>query len=307
MNTKKQTGKPEIAVILFAKNEGQHIARVIEELKGFLKELPPSELFIYDDSSDDTSKIAEKLGVTPLKGFHKGLGWAYYTALQSLSFEGKFQIFITLDADGQTELSELPVFYKEFQKGYDLVVGSRFLNKNSFAYKYPKINFFGAKMLCWLITIATFQKFTDSHGGMRIMTSRTAETSKFLGTHSYVQESLIEAMRRGFLVKEIPCFWRERSHGKSRVVSSYIRYARRMGGPLFIQAKLHWVFLIAGSLVGFFLQKPFAFTVLLLIFGAVELWKILKFSKNQKQLKYYGQQLTEKRDFPVPSEESINK
>ena len=139
------------------------------------------------------------------------------------------------------------------------------------------------------------------------MTSRTAENPRFLGTHSYVQESLIEAMRRGFLVKEIPCFWRERSHGKSRVVSSYIRYARRMGGPLFIQAKLHWVFLIAGSLVGFFLQKPFIFAILLLTFGAVELWKFLKFSKNQKQLKYYVQQLTEKRNFPVSSEKSINK
>ena len=158
-----------------------------------------------------------------------------------------------MDADGQTELSELPVFYKEFQKGYDLITGSRFLNKNSFAYKYPKINFLGAKILSYLITIATFQKFTDSHGGMRIMTSRTAETSKFLGTHSYVQETLIETVRRGFLVKEIPCFWRARSHGKSRVVSSYIRYARRMGGPLFIQARLHWIVLIAGCLAGLFL------------------------------------------------------
>ena len=157
MNSKKQNGKPEIAVILFAKNEGQHIVKVIEELKGFLKELPPSKLFIYDDSSDDTSKIAEKLEVTPLKGFNKGLGWAYYTALQSLSFEGKFQTFITLDADGQTELSELPVFYKEFQKGYDLVVGSRFLNKNSFAYKYPKINFLEQKCFAGLSLLPHFK------------------------------------------------------------------------------------------------------------------------------------------------------
>lgn len=303
MNTTAQNRKPEIAVILFAKNEGQHIATVIEELKDFLKELPPSELFIYDDSSDNTSQIAEKLGAIPLKGLNVGLGWAYYTALQSLSFEGKFQTFITLDADGQTEFSELPVFYKEFQKGYDLITGSRFLNQNSFAYKYPKINFLGAKILSYLITIATFQKFTDSHGGMRIMTSRTAEHQKFLGTHSYVQETLIEAVRRGFLVKEIPCFWRARSHGKSRVVSSYIRYARRMGGPLFIQARLHWAFL--GCLTGFLLQKPFIFAISLSAFGMIELWKKLKFKKNQKQLKYYTQQLTKKNHYFVPSNKSI--
>lgn len=295
MNIEEQKRKTEIAVILFAKNEEQHIVKVIQELKLFLKELPSSELFIYDDSFDNTSKIAEKLGVTPLKGFNLGLGLAYYTALQSLSLKDRFQTFITLDADGQTDFRELPVFYKEFQRGYDLVIGSRFLRKKSFAYQYPRINFFGVKILSFLITIATFKKFTDSHGGMRIMTSRTAKNPRFLGSHSYVQETLIEAVRKGFFVKEIPCYWQQRAYGKSRVVNSYIQYALKMGGPLFVQARLHWIFGIAGCLTGFFLEKPLIVFFFLLLFGFIELWKSLKFTKNRKQLKYYVNQLAEKK------------
>ena len=293
MNTEeKRKRKPEIAVILFAKNEAQHITKVIEDLKRYLKELPPSEIFIYDDSSDDTLKIAEREGVIPLKGFNVGLGLAYYTALQSLSSTNRFKIFITLDADGQTNLKELPVFYREFQRGYDLVVGSRFLKKESFAYKYPRINFFGVKILSFLITLATFQRFTDSHGGMRIMTSRVAGNPRFLGSHSYVQETIIESVKRGFFVKEIPCYWQQRIYGRSRVVDSYIQYALKMGGPLFVQARFHWVFGIAVCLTGFLLEKPLTLFVFLLLFGLAEFWKKLQFIKNRKQLGYYVNRLT---------------
>lgn len=286
--------KPKIAVILFAKNEERHIVEVIKELKLTLRALPPSRLFIYDDSSDNTAEIAEELGLIPLKGFNRGLGWAYYTALQSLSNTGKFQTFITLDSDGQTDFRELSVFYKEFKKGYDLVVGSRFIKSNSFTYKYPKINFFGAKALSFLITLSTLQKFTDSHGGLRIMTSRVAENPKFLGTHSYVQETLIGAVRRGLKVKEIPCSWRARNHGKSRVVNSYIRYARKMAGPLFVRAGLHWPVMLSGCLIGFFLQKPFLFTISFTTGILIELWKILKFIKHRKKLVHYAKRLIRK-------------
>ena len=302
MNTEEQKRRPKIAMILFAKNEEQHITKVIEQLKPFLKELPPSELFIYDDSTDSTLEIAKKLGAIPLKGFKLGLGWAYYTALQSLSFEGGFHTFITLDADGQTHFQELPVFYNELQKGYDLVVGSRFINKNSFSYSYPKINFFGVKIFSFLITIATLQKFTDSHGGMRIMTSKIVKNLRFLGSHSYVQETLIEAVRRGFMVREIPCFWQRRVYGKSRVVDSYVQYALKMGGPLFVRARLHWPVMVIGSLIGFFSQKLFVFSAFLLFFVIVEFWKRLKFVKNRKQIKYYVSQLMKQKGFSCPQE-----
>ena len=302
-----QSERLKIAVILFTKDEENHITEVITELKHFLQELPPSKLFIYDDSSDNTGKIAENLGVTTLKGFKIGLGWAYYTALKSLSATGKFQTVITLDGDGQTNLSELPSFYKEFKKGYDLVVGSRFLKKGSFAYQYPKINFFGAKALSFLITFSTFQKFTDSHGGMRIMTSQAAENPRFIGTHSYVQETLIEAVKKDCKVREIPCFWRKRNYEKSRVVNSYLQYARKMGLPLFVRTRLYWPVILLGCLTGFFLQKPFLFMAFFLAGIFMETWKTLKFSKNRKQLDFYANQLIKKNNLSTFSGESDDK
>ena len=131
------------AVILFTKNEDKTIGKVIDDLKDFLKQISDlkTKLFLCDDSTDKTVKIAKDRGVEIIPGSGKGLGWSYYLALYVVSAlykgtvsdkeqtGGYFDSIITIDGDGQTDLSELPLFYEEFKKGHDLVVGSRFLRK----------------------------------------------------------------------------------------------------------------------------------------------------------------------------------
>lgn len=290
------------AIIIFTKNEEKIISKFIDKLHDILKKTASYsfELFLCDDSTDKTRKIAKQKGLTVIPG--KGsLGWSYYYALSFLS-KRNFESLITLDGDGQTDLSEIPVFLKELQKGFGLVLGSRFLNSSSISYSYSKINFIGVKLLSFAISFSTFQKFTDSHGGLRAMQFDVIKDIPFLGTHSYVQETIISAKSKGFKVTELPSKWNARLYGESRVVRSKIKYIKSMALPLFLRMRLHLFFAMM-FLTLYFLSLIFSdnlhknefalinmiqnsfYLILSLCFALFEFYKKHLYSKNKNQIK----------------------
>lgn len=277
------------AIVLLTKNEEHTIGNLIDNLKSFLKQTPEwnVKLFLCDDSTDQTADIAKQKEVKVLKGKNCGLGWSYYFALYSVFKLDEFENIITIDGDGQTDLSELPLFYKELTKGYDLVVGSRFLKKKSISYPYSKINFFGAKILTFIITISTLQKFTDSHGGLRAMKSSVAKKLKFLGAHSYVQETIITAKEQGFKIKEIPSKWHERKYGKSRVVHSKWKYIKAMSLPLFLRMRSHYLFIIMALFLSLLFYNV-SYIWLIIFFGLGEIYKTRIYKKNFKEIKEWA-------------------
>ena len=280
------------AVVIFAKNEERAIGRVIDDLENFLKSIPNfnRKFFLCDDSTDKTAEIAKDKGVEVIKGSGKGLGWSYYLILYTLlnRREERFDSIITVDGDGQTDLSEAPYFYREFRKGYDLIVGSRFLKKKLISYNYSKVNFIGVKILAFIITVSTFRKFSDSHGGLRVMSASVAETVSFLGGHSYVQETIIDSANKGFKVRELPSKWHRRPYGESRVVRSKIKYIKAMAWPLLIRTRIHWlvavislaVFVLSGKI---FCAGIFSFCVFM------EFYKQVTLRKNNLQIKKQAQ------------------
>ena len=276
------------AILLLTKNEEQTIAKLIDELKFILKQTPGfnAKLFLCDDSIDQTAEIAKARGFEILKGKGKGLGWSYYFSLYSLS-KYKFDTLITIDGDGQTDLSELPRFYKELENGYDMIVGSRFLKKNSISYAYSKSNFLGVKVLSFILTISTLQKFTDSHGGLRIIRSSVAKNLKFLGVHSYVQETIITAKEQGFKIKELPSKWNQRAYGESRVVRSKFKYIKTMALPLLLRMRIHWLGVIIG-LVLVIVLRDILYIWFIAFFVLMEIYKNWTFQKNKNQIQKWA-------------------
>ena len=273
------------AIVLFAKNEEKIIGQVIDELQRVLTQIPElkAKLFLCDDSTDKTGNIAKGRGVEIIKGMGKGLGWSYYFALYFLS-KRNFNSIITIDGDGQTDLSELPRFYREFKKGCDLIVGSRFLKKSSISYDYPKINFFGVQILSSIITVSTLKKFTDSHGGLRFMRSAVAKNFNFLGGYSYVQETIIDSVARGFQVKELPSKWNKRAYGESRVLQSKFKYMKAMAVPLLLRMRLHWLGVGIGLSLLIFLQN-ILYIWLIACCTLIEIYKLWIFKQNKRQIK----------------------
>jgi hypothetical protein len=56
------------------------------------------------------------------------------------------------------------------------------------------------------------------------MVPDVARELQIIGSHTYVQETIIDAYEKGFRILELPSVWRKRNFGKSRVVGSIPRY-----------------------------------------------------------------------------------
>ncbi len=220
-----------VAFLLLTKNEQASIGEVILDLQQACNaaNIQDYKIVLADDSSDQTRAIAKSMGCEIVDGGGVGLGRAYTRGLKYCATLGA-DFVVSLDADGQTDLTEIKKFLQPvILDQADLVTASRFLNKEFVDYNYRWINrlgvFFLAKYLSWM----TGQTFSDSHGGIRAMRRCVAESLEIMGVWTYVQESIVDAHSKGFRILEIPSRWLPRKSGQSRVVRSIPVYILKVG------------------------------------------------------------------------------
>lgn len=215
-----------IAVVIPTKNESATIAEVIRTAKSTLTAAGHQcTIYVADDSHDDTRKIAMREGAIVVRGNGEGLGTAMFKGLKAASKEHPDAI-VSIDGDGQADVeSELLTFLQPvLDDAADLVLGSRFKTPGLVAYDYRAKNRFGTRVLVGMLRRRTGLPLTDSHGGIRAMSSDVVRDLEMIGTHTYVQETIIDAHEKGFRVIELATRWLPRKHGKSRVVRSIPRY-----------------------------------------------------------------------------------
>jgi len=238
----------QICIVLPSKNEGKVIKKVINEINDVFQVNGYNKptVIVSDDSNDNTRKIAKSAGAIVINGGGKGLGFAMYQGLKhSLNFNPA--LILSCDSDGQIDLSEIPSFIKAIKNDEaDLVLGSRFIQSNLVHYKYRWINRLGVIVLSRILRSFTGLKLTDSHGGLRCMKPEVIQELEMIGTHTYVQETIIDASEKGFRIKEIPSVWKKREVGKSKVVGSIPTYIFYTLPILIIRSKQHikWLYSI---------------------------------------------------------------
>lgn len=243
----------KIVVVLPTRDESHTLPDVISEIKRAFQQagLQYPEFVIADDSHDSTREIAHRLGVHVVIGGGQGLGYAMLKGLKS-ALRLKPDVLVTFDADGQSDPSEITKALQPIASGKaDMVVGSRFLEPGLVHYSYPFINRTGTRILSWILRTITGLPLTDSHGGLRAMRAEVADAIDIIGTHTYVQESIIDAHEKGYRVVEFPSVWRKRVHGSSKVVHSIIRYVMYTLPVLIIRSRNHirWSYSLSFGLV----------------------------------------------------------
>lgn len=232
----KNINSKNLCFIVFTKNEEHTICGLIKELQSEanLLQLKNYRVLVIDDSTDLTKQRAQAAGALVYVGPGAGLGAAYNFGLQKcFELNPEPELVVTLDGDGQVDLSELRAFLAPLQNEYHLVIGSRFLSRNGIRYSYPLLNHMGSRILSMYLSFMTGQKITDSHGGFRAMCIGAARSIQITGNHTYVQESIIDVKNAGFRIIEISSGWNLRKHGTSRIVRSVPRYIRFVGPVLF--------------------------------------------------------------------------
>lgn len=235
----------KICAVIPTKNEQASIEKVVRELRSQVEGLGHDlvGVIITDDSTDQTRRIAKSMGATVVIGEGKGLGYAMWKGLKAaLRFDP--EIIISMDADGQSEIRELERFLAPvIQDEADLVLGSRFKAKGLIGYSYNWKNRLGIRILVQILRYLTKLPLTDSHGGLRAMVPEVVQELEMAGTHTYVQETIIDAKEKGFRIVEIESAWHPRKAGSSRVVSSIPVYVFYTLPVLILRAGQHIKFL----------------------------------------------------------------
>lgn len=160
------TNSNKVLAMIPAYNEAERIARVIT---GVSKYLPV--LVVDDGSVDNTSQVSISSGAEVLRYEpNRGKGAALMAGF-SYAMQHGYDAVLTLDADGQHDPDEIPLFLGEFARGADLVIGKRDFRKMPFPRNIS--NTIGT----WSFSNALGQYCPDNQSGYRLHSRRLVEVS----------------------------------------------------------------------------------------------------------------------------------
>lgn len=185
-----------------AYNEAHSIAEVINGCKKYVDKV----VVVDDGSTDNTVDIAESLGAYVIRHeINRGYGAALRNCFETARKLGAGSMVI-IDSDGQHDPSEIPKLLDPLRNGFDLVIGSRFVNGNG--KNVPIYRKFGMKVLDVATYLAGGLNVTDSQSGFRAYGRKAIENINLKGTDmSAGSEILIQARdyRLKFTEVEIHC------------------------------------------------------------------------------------------------------
>lgn len=184
-NPSQRTSGRGVAAVLPAFNAGRHLGAVLE---GIRKHLKPEEILVVDDgSADDTSAVAERTGVGLVKHpVNQGKGAALATGLR-WARESSFLAVINLDADGQHDPDEIPLFIETFLRGdADLIVGTRLGDPRGM----PGLRLWTNRVTSWILSLRVGQRVEDSQCGYRLIRTSLIDPDELV-TSRYDTESEI--------------------------------------------------------------------------------------------------------------------
>jgi len=224
-------GTPEVCVVVPTYNEAENIADAILEIDKALAGVPHVVIVVDDNSPDGTADIARQFGAhVVVRPRRLGVGTAVLDGIREAKKLGCRYVGVT-DADLQHDVSRLRVMYELLSRGSaDLVVGSRYLlggGVDSGWGLVRRVASRGAEVYTHLLMPRT-RGLTDSHGNFFMLKLDTIDLDsiKLRGKLHEVLPIIIQHMKPGARIVEIPYVFRQRRKGRSKLgVKAIIDYA----------------------------------------------------------------------------------
>lgn len=189
----------DIVIGIPAYNEEEKIASIILKLKKITDKI----IVCNDGSSDMTGQIARSLGAIVIE-HPKNMG--YGAGIRSIFLMAKeihADILVTFDADGQHRTDDIqPIMAPILEDKADIVIGSRFLEKNEQMPEYRKL---GIKIITKLTNASMNDSLTDSQSGFRAYNRKVLDnivpSDYGMGVST---EILIKSSKKEFRIAEVP-------------------------------------------------------------------------------------------------------
>ncbi|MBI3034910.1 glycosyltransferase family 2 protein [Candidatus Woesearchaeota archaeon] len=206
---------PKFSIVIPAYNEANRIVNGINKIRDYFKNKKISYeiVAVNDGSRDSTLKILKDLArkYKELKvmgdNINRGKGYAVKTGI--LNSKGNYVLFT--DADLSTPIGELYNMFKYIKTGYDVVIGSRNIDKSKVKLKQPFYRRFLGNLLRVYYNIIIFPRNppSDSQCGFKLFTKKASVIFKYqkIYREMFDIEILYLARKFKFKVKEVPVVW----------------------------------------------------------------------------------------------------
>jgi len=210
-----------IYVIIPAYNEARNIKTVLERIPSEVFGARTKSLVVIDGATDNTEQVVRQLNQAAVSYTINRGGGSALKAGYEIAFEAGAEIVVTLDADGQHSPEEIPKLVKPILEGEaDLVNGSRVLGHYE---KDSQIRAAGVVFFNWLVSLLTMTRITDCSNAFRAIRASELAKLDLRQSQYHTSELLIEAIKKGARVKEVPISIKKRLSGESKKPPS-LRY-----------------------------------------------------------------------------------
>jgi glycosyltransferase involved in cell wall biosynthesis len=201
-----------ISLVIPALNEADNLLETVPQAVAVLEEMNIEyEVLVIDDgSTDGTRQVMRQLCASNPRvrsiRFRRNAGKA---AALTIGFElAKYEIFVTMDADGQDEPREIPRLLEKLNEGFDLVTGCRVLRQDRFLKRHTS-QLYNATT-AWVSGVPG----RDFNSGLKVLRREVAEAVDMYGElHRYLP---VLAAWSGYSVREVEVEHHARLHGKTK-------------------------------------------------------------------------------------------
>lgn len=176
-------------------------------------------MIINDGSTDRTEEICKKNNIPYISLIHNlGIGGAVQTGYK-YALSKNYDIAIQFDGDGQHDVRYVKDIIKPIiNENANMVIGSRFIDKNSSKFKSSKARRIGIKIISFFIKIFTRKKIYDTTSGFRAVDKELIKYFAFNYPVEYPEPvSTTDILKKNYKVSEVAVSMNERENGISSI------------------------------------------------------------------------------------------
>ncbi|NTV02644.1 MAG: polyprenol monophosphomannose synthase [Chlorobiaceae bacterium] len=222
--------RPKTLVIIPTYNESENIERLLIAILGRYPEW--LHVLVIDDSSPDgTAGIVRVLAEREPLRIHLvtrpgklGLGTAYLVGFRYALAQG-YERIMEMDADFSHDPESISPML-DAMEGADMVIGSRYVNNTVNVVNWPLSRLILSKGASIYTRLITGMPVSDPTGGFKCFSARVLRKIDLGRIHSQGYSFQIEmnyrAWKGGFVIREIPIVFTDRTVGRSKMTRKNI-------------------------------------------------------------------------------------
>ncbi|MDD3241630.1 MAG: glycosyltransferase family 2 protein [Bacilli bacterium] len=195
--------KKDVVILMPCLNEGENLRKSIKMAKKYIKKskLNISILVVDNQSIDNSIDICIDENVQYIIESNKGYGSALISGINYI--DSKY--IIMGDSDGTYNFKDLDLFINKLNKGYDLVIGNRYLGKMD-KKAMPLLNkYFGTPIISFIGRLLFKVEVGDFNCGLRAINKDSFKKINFNNNGMpFAVEMIAKAAINNLRIAEVP-------------------------------------------------------------------------------------------------------